>query len=1288
MQKKLKFFGLLGLIRGENDLPAFKRERDWTDNQKAKLVKYMLAADILSSEVIAERLGRDETDFPEFAKPFYQVKTHGCIARFLKKFGFKVSDLQLKVCIFNDTCPVSDNPVSKAAKACFDSILLKEFNITRRLKKNLIQCFYPDLDVLIEKKINRVDSAYVAEHPVMICLHRAKTMMCKMGSFDTNKAGLLNDLGDLIQNIHYFLNFSRDDGSLSYEEANALVAVSRKLKRVYFEGKKAIKDKSIIEERRQLCENITSFKKGLIDLIVLAIRSDIRTDLGGDKCINTDDLLNAFNHDEKSTVLHDCPRKKDYAETEFAMFMQLVICDLFKSDGLFKSNLFASDGIQAILNQSPKASSGFLKQLLKKGVGKTHSVRSCLFDWMHNNKKDWLFSHFLGKAVPVFEENGGLSLKKSNANSKALAISEQSGIDPLFSGAGVEKSQAILKRIFELIMMLYKLEAFRREILWENQVDKVRGIESTFSRKTHTLVYLTELKTVIEEISKILKQLSEQLSSFPKHIDDVVVGVKNNGHSVINNFNSSLFERHKDFENCCALLCNQHADLILIESDDDKLTFSNQREARPNSILGLCNQLQRLETATKNLTRKSIQSDRTLNTLQLSLNTIQDNLDICRQLYYQGCFSGHWQPNKTVVKLYNILSKETLGCLDYLKTQCFKKNIKQFKPFCRHSLEKLKELTKQLAVDFKGYGKLDDMQTRLMSTKNLFSQLLKIDVDSLIFPAVTSNKQLISDIEIRHSFLKETFILKDACIFLFSLGGIIFSCRLFSVPAIFGSGLSFLSVFAGIVLIFLISIGLFLLCRSLLRLAIFFRLRAAAHVTVNQDKKAMRQPNVAVSPKPTCADDFKTALKYYNGDGVEKNSSKAFQLFLVLAKKGYVKAQYNIACMYKRGIGCQQDKAQALKWYLKVTKTSHAKAYFHAGCLYLDGKATPDNQPNILKALSAFEKSMICLTSYHESNLYDRIIIALKEKLLLLQENIDQDTWRKLTRIYSWMKDMPAFRTIYFEIGLSYHGKRGIRNYKEVISEVKKKGILKDLNQSKSMCKLMKNEPESINIYFQVGLNYYLSEDVDQNFEKAFELFKICADNDLPPAKHMLGEMYYYGIFVKQNYVKAFKWCEAAANQNNSMAAYSVGLMCFDGLGLKNERPNYPHALKFFKKAFKLSVEQNDKRLISDILDALKKAVSVFDKKHYIEGLNELVRICQSVNTIPQAQEILKQSRIASKKLALTFRHQKKSIGLRSYSDSKSESVSSSTKYDSSSDDTDISYQFSKNRIANQRISF
>ena len=71
---------------------------------------------------------------------------------------------------------------------------------------------------------------------------------------------------------------------------------------------------------------------------------------------------------------------------------------------------------------------------------------------------------------------------------------------------------------------------------------------------------------------------------------------------------------------------------------------------------------------------------------------------------------------------------------------------------------------------------------------------------------------------------------------------------------------------------------------------------------------------------------FDLAVMYLKGDGVEKNISKASDLFLQAAETGHNKAQFNIGVMRLNGIACEKNLAEARDWFTKSAQQGNKQA--------------------------------------------------------------------------------------------------------------------------------------------------------------------------------------------------------------------------------------------------------------------------------------------------------------------------------------------------------------------------
>jgi TPR repeat protein len=86
-----------------------------------------------------------------------------------------------------------------------------------------------------------------------------------------------------------------------------------------------------------------------------------------------------------------------------------------------------------------------------------------------------------------------------------------------------------------------------------------------------------------------------------------------------------------------------------------------------------------------------------------------------------------------------------------------------------------------------------------------------------------------------------------------------------------------------------------------------------------------------------------------------------------------------------------------------------------------------------------------------------------------------------------------------------------------------------------------------------LGLMYYHSRGVSQDYGEAMKWFRKAADQEDAVGQYYIGLMYYNGKTVPQNYAEATKWFRRAADQGDADSQYSLGLMYAIGKGVPQD---------------------------------------------------------------------------------------------------------------------------------------
>ncbi|MDM8565904.1 hypothetical protein QUF74_09655 [Candidatus Halobeggiatoa sp. HSG11] len=98
---------------------------------------------------------------------------------------------------------------------------------------------------------------------------------------------------------------------------------------------------------------------------------------------------------------------------------------------------------------------------------------------------------------------------------------------------------------------------------------------------------------------------------------------------------------------------------------------------------------------------------------------------------------------------------------------------------------------------------------------------------------------------------------------------------------------------------------------------------------------------------------FRLAKMYYDGKGVENNSSEAAQWCRKAAKQGHIEAQYFLGALYFVGSGgVTQSYSKSKQWYQKAAKQGHLEAQLSLGMMLYHGKGGSKDLKNAKRWLS------------------------------------------------------------------------------------------------------------------------------------------------------------------------------------------------------------------------------------------------------------------------------------------------------------------------------------------------
>ena len=111
-------------------------------------------------------------------------------------------------------------------------------------------------------------------------------------------------------------------------------------------------------------------------------------------------------------------------------------------------------------------------------------------------------------------------------------------------------------------------------------------------------------------------------------------------------------------------------------------------------------------------------------------------------------------------------------------------------------------------------------------------------------------------------------------------------------------------------------------------------------ITTDEENIAWIQRHAAKGRAWACSN---LAVRYRDGDGVEKDDEKAFFIFEEAAHQGYVPACHELGACYYLGRGVERNYALALEWYGRGVKAGFALSQYHLARAYFDGLGVEKN---------------------------------------------------------------------------------------------------------------------------------------------------------------------------------------------------------------------------------------------------------------------------------------------------------------------------------------------------------
>ena len=299
---------------------------------------------------------------------------------------------------------------------------------------------------------------------------------------------------------------------------------------------------------------------------------------------------------------------------------------------------------------------------------------------------------------------------------------------------------------------------------------------------------------------------------------------------------------------------------------------------------------------------------------------------------------------------------------------------------------------------------------------------------------------------------------------------------------------------------------------------------------------------------------WKLGWKYYDGDGVRNDYTKAFSYFKLVADAGYVDAQYVLGRLYEDGLGVDQDYTLAAHYYKLAAEQGDAKAQNSLGLLYKEGLGVERDY-----GLAAYYFKL----SAEQENLNGQYNLGR-----LYEDGLGVEQDFTLAVHYYRLVAEQGNKIAQFKLGLLYENGQGVEQ---------------DYTLAEYYYKLSAEQGYA-SAQYNIGLLYQTKMNVNDSYSLAAHYYKLAAKQNHSSAQLNLGIMYSKGLGVEKDYEKAMYYISLAIKQGNVNAQYNLGVMYYLGEGVekddnkaiqwfmiaaRNGNQNALHNLKIIKRKMK-----------------------------------------------------------------------------------------------------------------------
>ena len=292
--------------------------------------------------------------------------------------------------------------------------------------------------------------------------------------------------------------------------------------------------------------------------------------------------------------------------------------------------------------------------------------------------------------------------------------------------------------------------------------------------------------------------------------------------------------------------------------------------------------------------------------------------------------------------------------------------------------------------------------------------------------------------------------------------------------------------------------------------------------------------------------DYELGLQYFNGAGVGKDLTRAFELFQKSAEQGNAPAQYHLGFMYANGTGADKDEREAVKWFSRSAAQGNAQAQNYLGLMYTYGNGVNKDEREAVKwyRLAADQGHAAAQNNLGVMYTYGRGVDKDEREAVKWYRKAAEQGYALAQYYLGWMYASGTVVEKDDRAAMKWYRKAAEQGHEMaqndlVMMYANGTGRI-SIGDSKLVGWIKKTADEgNVLVQLKLGVMY----EINQDEREAVKWYRKAAEKGNVLSQYNLGRMYAHGRGVSKDEWEALKWYRKAAAQGDTDAQNALKKM-------------------------------------------------------------------------------------------------------------------------------------------------